>query len=1354
MAKTVYYPTPSYLKPFDAVEEQRKFMLSQKTYGNNAEDKRIAQQKIDDANYKDTTKLSDPKRVNPFAALAADASRVGRTNKPEYRSSFTTSSTPQQLLKPGTLKVETKQNIFQKLVSGISSAFNAPKQPLNMIGSGTTGKFGTTKLTPKLATPTVGVGKTGAVQIQPRAYSSADALITGALDSSSLGLLNGGLNKVTNQKGNISDGNHNLSYGAGKLLGYALPYGMASKALKPVTNAITNPLLKSVARVAEGASVFGGGGAIEDFANSKSKREIIKNAKLNALVGGGLGVVGEAIPAIAKGIVNSKTKPQNIQNAFDIKFGKMANGEPLLLGPGKEIKTKPTRGINDLGANTNTILAGGSKETFGTPAKTYAIKNTAIEKAQIEYDNAIQTIQNHFKTNKLTPDEIPRIKSELKIDINKLADNLSNAKTDVRTIGGNARLRRVANADNNASFDQSGRLFTAKYPQGKNLLPQLGNIKKTNVEPTLLKTEKVKIDSNYKNWTGTPKITTGEVKGIKTPINNKLPQGKSTSISSANIEAKAPIKFTKLKPPKQYIPPTDVNGNPLPDPKIISSKLEKPTLKQKTNRLYTATVDNNNPTAKFSKVAKDNTFTLATNSASHKDISNNILDTALVNKEGIKIGKSLKEVLKDMPKDVPMDNEKSFENYLMDKHNISRAREGKPVKPNDSVDISTAKVAATEKLHPEWSAKAKEITTWISSFMDEWGVKAGTLDEGLYNANKKMYPDYVPTNREYSSLELLTKGNGASGYANQTIPIKKATGSVRNIIDPRESIADMVERTVKSAKNNEVSQSIVNSLRSNPEKLKGFAEIVGEPNGNAANVIRVLEKGKPTYVQINDEDFLKNILNLNKTNAGKFERGLRATMNVPKALITHKNPLFGVKNVARDLPTAYVYGSESNPVKFGAKYLKAYYDIATNAKVYQQFKGVGAESGNFFDSGNPSKSINKLLKTDNWFQKGLKAIPGGIEKFNSITESAPRLSEFKTVLKKTGNIDKALFAAKDVTTNFGRNGNFTKHADSGVMYLNAGVQGLDKLARQVKNKPLQTLGKGLLSITAPALALNTINENNPNYQALDNRSKDTYFHIPNPKDGGQTFIKIPKSRELGVIFGSLEERALRMFNGDKKAFKGFANTAATNFSPANPIENNLLAPILINLPKNKDFANRPIVPQNMIQDNRSPNLQFDEKSSELSKWFGNAVKDLPLPDAMKSPKQLDYIMRSYLGGIAQVGLPATTKSLDPSKKPLQKGLDAVKSQFISDPLYSNSEVTDFYDNMDKLKRAASNNNLENDLPADWVTIEERQRSVFTKASTEISDLNKLIKKATDENEIRYYKQLIINLAAKTNKLLE
>ena len=279
---------------------------------------------------------------------------------------------PKVIVKPPI--IQPKQNIFQKLGTGISNIFNTPRKPLDMMGGGV-GKSGMTQLSAVSKLKPVAVGRTG-VKITPRAYSSADALITSALDSASLGIVNGGLNKLTGNKGDMSVKGHETAYGVGKLLGYALPYGKASKALNPLINAIKKPLLKGVARVAEGSTVLGGGGVIEDVANGKSKAEIIKNLKTNALMGGGFGLVGEALPLIGKGIKNLKERPQNIQNAFTSKFGELPSNAKIAQPQGLKGSFKRPQTPNTI-AETKFNNTQSKLKTLMTNNKTPGIEPTS-----------------------------------------------------------------------------------------------------------------------------------------------------------------------------------------------------------------------------------------------------------------------------------------------------------------------------------------------------------------------------------------------------------------------------------------------------------------------------------------------------------------------------------------------------------------------------------------------------------------------------------------------------------------------------------------------------------------------------------------------------------------------------------------------------------------------------------------------------------------------------------------------------------------------------------------------------------------------------------------------------------------
>ena len=293
--------------------------------------------------------------------------------------------------------------------------------------------------------------------------------------------------------------------------------------------------------------------------------------------------------------------------------------------------------------------------------------------------------------------------------------------------------------------------------------------------------------------------------------------------------------------------------------------------------------------------------------------------------------------------------------------------------------------------------------------------------------------------------------------------------------------------------------------------------------------------------------------------------------------------------------------------------------------MYQKYKAVGGGMSSFFSSANAETAALNLNKTKNVFQK----VGMGINKFNSAIEEATRLNEFSAVFAKTGDVQKALHASNEVTVNFARGGDVIKRIDrNAVPYLNASIQGLDKLGKAFKpDKIAKTLFSGVVGVTLPTLIMYLFNRDNPYYDELSNRIKDTYYVIPNlfgdkdDNDKPMTFFKIPKSRELGMLFGSLAERIARAVDGEEEAFKGLVGTFATNIAPTNPIESGIIGPF-VGLKANKDFAGRTIVPQSM-QD-RSPHLQFDERTSELTKFIAEyaakAVTPLTPNGIQLSPK--------------------------------------------------------------------------------------------------------------------------------------
>jgi hypothetical protein len=157
-------------------------------------------------------------------------------------------------------------------------------------------------------------------------------------------------------------------------------------------------------------------------------------------------------------------------------------------------------------------------------------------------------------------------------------------------------------------------------------------------------------------------------------------------------------------------------------------------------------------------------------------------------------------------------------------------------------------------------------------------------------------------------------------------------------------------------------------------------------------------------------------------------------------------------------------------------------------------------------------------------------------------------------------------------------------------------------------------------------------------------------------------------------------------------------------------------------------------------------LQYDERTTEIAKAIGKLAANATGGEGL-SPKQIDYIIKSYTGVIGQLGIPAATKGGNPGK--------VITSQFIADPLYSNQIMQDFYDNYKSVQRKAADKNILDKIPSQKITPEEKTEGIFRKASSKISELNKQIRDAKgDEAKTRELRKQMVYIAKEANDTLK
>jgi hypothetical protein len=768
-------------------------------------------------------------------------------------------------------------------------------------------------------------------------------------------------------------------------------------------------------------------------------------------------------------------------------------------------------------------------------------------------------------------------------------------------------------------------------------------------------------------------------------------------------------------------------GDPLPDvSKQVTSKTNQ-TIKEKIPSkasVIQQTIDNIHSFKEADKIAKEgigrdlhadeSMYKVGLNSRGSDMIAHTNINENLVNKHGDVVGDSLKTALKDLPKG----KEKTFSDFLVLKHSVSRMKRGEKVYADNmemNIPKARAMIRQMQNEHPEFQKLSKKFYNYQKNLERTWAVDTGLMSKEDYEAMTAANPFYVSNQRILPKSEKgkMNFSVNKSQYTNRNADVKKGVGSQLQIVDPIESTIERTDKLVKVAKQNEAMQVLAKNIEENPNAYEGFARIVPEKELDSSriskldiknlddltddfteqfertskksdgNIFYFMKDGKRQYMEMYDTDFIKAVANLEPHTRDIVTRNVGKVTNLFKVFVTG-NPVFALtKNVWKDIPQAYANSyTTNNPLKFSKDVVSSFLDILTNSKHYKDFKAIGGgHSSSIAADRNLLKQSVRQVTNQKGIGSKLSGVKEKMEDFNNAIESAPRLAEYKRVMQEYNKLQKnpnaktkvlkpgvseygakqqGLYEANDITLNFKKHGNAAKTVDAYIPYLNASIQGLDKMARTFARNPVKysgvTAAKAFTAVSLPTILLYAINRDNPKYQELSDHVKDNYMIIPNGK--GDTFTKIPVPRELGPFFKAGVERSLRQVaDNDPEAWKHYRDTIMTAFAP--PIRS-IFAPIG-DVRANKDYNGAPIVPGNLA--NKSPRYQYDGKTSEPAKFLGNILN--------YSPKNIDYLGKSYTGVLGQLGQPATTESTTLK--------DWAKNQFGSDPTFSNDYQRDFYD---------------------------------------------------------------------------
>lgn len=589
-------------------------------------------------------------------------------------------------------------------------------------------------------------------------------------------------------------------------------------------------------------------------------------------------------------------------------------------------------------------------------------------------------------------------------------------------------------------------------------------------------------------------------------------------------------------------------------------------------------------------------------------------------------GEGLAQVLEPVTQDI-----KDFSAYLAAERDIELMSRDVAIKGSPKQAEAYATINAIKS---KYGTNFKVFEDTAQGFRD-W-TKRAMLDElkDIGFLSQKNYDDILDSNRFYAPFQRVMdimerRGvipSSKEAFTPQGKPIHKIVGSERQVIDPLENAITNCYKITDFIERQRVANATIN-LRNIDPRLQTVIT-----KGRGRYEIPVYENGVRKLYNV-PKDLHTALKGMDEADMGTFMRIISfptRTLRAGATLI----PEFWFRNPIRDQFTAFVnakYGYYP-----GYDFIKGMFHVLKKDDLYHEAAASGAFQSMFTSLDrmtsratledvlrgrqkywSPKHPIEAVRSLSQFFEEGTRigvygrAKSGGDILYKAFHRGEPKPSE-----------SGAMFEYREASTDFSRRGSQTKAMNQLIAFFNANIQGVDKMVRSFKDRPLEASIRAISSITIPTITLYMINKDNPRYKELPQWEKD-FFWIIIPSDKAP-IIRIPKPFELGILFGTSAEHIIDYIETkDPEAVKTLGNSAWQALTPG-VIPTGLQPPIESWADKNL-FTNRPIVPSSLKK--LPPEMQYEHYTSETAKAVGTWIK--------YSPMKVDNAIRGYFGGMGK-----------------------------------------------------------------------------------------------------------------------
>lgn len=650
--------------------------------------------------------------------------------------------------------------------------------------------------------------------------------------------------------------------------------------------------------------------------------------------------------------------------------------------------------------------------------------------------------------------------------------------------------------------------------------------------------------------------------------------------------------------------------------------------------------------------------------------------------------------------------------------------DNKPVFGNDvTAEISQELVNEYENAHPEFIDYASDIYDYLKA-QKQTLVDNGIISQETSDLWNEMYPHYVPISRVNENnlkIDVPLKRTGTNS------PVKAATGGNSDILPLFDTLADRTFQTQKAIDKNKFGIELMNSLDTTTEFSNVDVDGLINDIDNQENLLKEGTKEKlPTFTVFKDGERITYAINQDMYDAlspissnsvlnvnSKF---LNKLSSFQRGVLTEYNPVFMITNAVKDAQDVLI--NSQHAAKTYSKFLEAQKQIKNKGYYYQEYMASGGEQNTYFDY----KTKVFDTKEDSKLKKIFKMPLEKISEANDFIEMTPRLAEYIASRESGRSVEVSMLDAARVTTNFKAGGDVTKWINrNGGTFLNASVQGFNQQVRNFREANANGIrgyaGLALKFAVAslPVIALNDLvwKDDDDYEEELSDYVKQNYYVVFKYGDG--KYIRIPKGRTLSVIQNFVEQTESVVKKTGEFDVNEFINMAIDNLAPNNPLENNVISP-LVQAASNKTWYGTDLVPTRL--QNKPAAEQYDESIDEISKWLGKTFN--------VSPYKINYIMNQYSGGVGDVIMPMLTPETKSGNNTLlEYALSPLVDKFTADSVMNNKNTGNLYETSEKLTINANKSNATNEdiLKNKFVNSMKSEMNDLYKEKREIQNSN-------------------------------